>query len=238
MWLVFCHTEDEAAVWAYHGLQTRGLAPLELVSAETLAYALYWDHGVFQDRTTLDMRLADGRRILGEQVRGTLNRIRMPILHHWASASEKDRSYVTQEIFGFYCSWLHGLPGKTFNPVSAQGLSGAWRQEAVWMKLAAQAGLPTRPYQRHSSDKDGESAPPDLPHRTVIVVDQMVVDRGLPKDILGGCLQLARVADTPLLGIDLAQDTAGQWIFAAATPMPDLRVGGDAFLNALVETWR
>jgi hypothetical protein len=66
----------------------------------------------------------------------------------------------------------------------------------------------------------------------------MVVDRGLPKDILGGCLQLARVADTPLLGIDLAQDTAGQWIFAAATPMPDLRVGGDAFLNALVETWR
>ena len=45
MWLVLCPSSDVAGRWAFEGLRARGLAPIELVTSESLAYAR-WDHRV------------------------------------------------------------------------------------------------------------------------------------------------------------------------------------------------
>jgi hypothetical protein len=59
-------------------------------------------------------------------------------------------------------------------------------------------------------------------------------DRSLPPHIADACTALARLSQTPLLGIEL---TVGQshrmWTFAGATPLPDLRLGGEPLLNEL-----
>ncbi|MEV7189750.1 hypothetical protein [Kitasatospora sp. NPDC093102] len=47
------------------------------------------------------------------------------------------------------------------------------------------------------------------------------------------CVRLARLAGTDLLGIDLRRDGGDRAVFAGADPMPDLRLGGDAFLDTL-----
>jgi hypothetical protein len=46
------------------------------------------------------------------------------------------------------------------------------------------------------------------------------------------CVRLAALADTPLLGIELARGRGG-WSFVDASPWPDLTVGGEALLDAL-----
>jgi hypothetical protein len=43
---------------------------------------------------------------------------------------------------------------------------------------------------------------------------------------------LATSADTGLLGIDLLVED-GQWVFAGATPLPDLTGGGPTLLDAI-----
>ncbi|NER81468.1 MAG: hypothetical protein F6K42_18255 [Leptolyngbya sp. SIO1D8] len=42
------------------------------------------------------------------------------------------------------------------------------------------------------------------------------------------------LAHTELLGIDFVPDANGHWIFAGATPIPDLRLGGSLLIAALV----
>lgn len=56
----------------------------------------------------------------------------------------------------------------------------------------------------------------------------------LPRETRESCLRLAQLAETRLLGIELVSDTSSNsWTFAGATPMPDLRIGGEALLDAL-----
>ena len=46
MWLMICSEQDPSALWAYHGLQARGLRPFQLVTAEMLAQDAKWEHSV------------------------------------------------------------------------------------------------------------------------------------------------------------------------------------------------
>jgi hypothetical protein len=47
-------------------------------------------------------------------------------------------------------------------------------------------------------------------------------------------VRLAQLAETHLLGIELGFNaSANAWMFAQATPLPDLTVGGEPLLDAL-----
>ena len=67
-----------------------------------------------------------------------------------------------------------------------------------------------------------------------IALGNRVFGPTLPPHIADACKALARLSQTHLLGIEL---TVGQshrpWTFAAATPLPDLRLGGEPLLNEL-----
>ena len=75
--------------------------------------------------------------------------------------------------------------------------------------------------------------PSDTPVQTVFVVADQVVGTTLPHHIRQGCRRLAELSHTALLGVEFTTSSAGPWTFAGATPMPDLRLGGEALLDAL-----
>jgi hypothetical protein len=241
MWLILCSEQDVSALWAYQGLGARDLWPLELVSAEMLPFALRWDHRVSAANTSVSITLADGRVITNAEVRGVLNRLTYVPLGHLAS--NPDHDYASQEYTAFFMSWLGSFRHPVLNPASAQGLSGAWRHISEWVWLAARAGLPTPDYRQTSSDEVDESIelrklfPAGTPTITNIVVENKVLGPALPPNIRKGCVRLAKLSGTPLLGVELAVSaSAKSWEFAGATPAPDLRLGGEALLDALAIT--
>jgi hypothetical protein len=244
MWLVLCTSNDVAALWAYQGLKAGGLAPLELVRAEVLAYSVHWEHRLGADGVHVAITLADGRRIRSDTLRGVLNRLSWAPPEHLVMAHPGDRDYATQELTAFYLSWLYALPGPVLNQPTPQGLSGQWRHVSEWVWLASKAGLPTPEYRQSSHDYLDEMGverrlvPTSTPVNTVLVVAEHVVGAPAPPDILKGCQRLAELSRTELLGVEFAAGSAGPWTFTGATPWPDLRLGGQALLDVLASVLR
>jgi hypothetical protein len=117
-------------------------------------------------------------------------------------------------------------------------LSGAWRHISEWVWLAAQAGLPTPDYKQDSHDEIDETTeirrllPAGTSTSMAITVGEQVFGPPLPPAISAACTKLATISKTAMLGIELAFQNSS-WIFAGATPMPDLRIGGEPLLDAL-----
>lgn len=173
-------------------------------------------------------------------VGGTLNRLVGTPPSALAGAQADDRDYAAQELFALFLSWLHCLPGPMLNRPTPQGLSGAWRHDSEWAVLAAQAGLRTVGYRMTSeaaaarwsfSDEALQEERVD----TVLVVGGRLVGGPKANDVTQGCLRLAELAQTELLGIDLVEDRRGAWAFLQAVPQPELRLGEETFLDALTD---
>lgn len=234
MWLVLCHAADTAALWAYEGLRLRGLAPLELISAEALAYGARWEHRLGAAGLILDVTLADGRTIRSGCVRGALNRLSTVPNAHLQFAQLADRDYALQELSAFFLSAISALPGPVVNRPTPQGLAGAWRPPSEWAWLAARAGLPVARYEESSSSSlEPSLVVPTTPTRTIVVVNDQPCGPPAPPPILAGCRALARLAEVDLLGVEFVAEASRAWTFAGATPLPDLRLGGAALLDAL-----
>ncbi|MGW2746592.1 hypothetical protein [Streptomyces sp. NPDC001450] len=234
MWLVLCAPDDHAALWAYMGLRTRGLQPLELVTSEALILAPRCAHYVEEGRAAFDITLPDGRTLRSEDVKGVLNRLpEVPAGLASADGSSADAHYALTEIGALLLSWLACVAPVAVNRPSARGLSGAWRSPAEWTVLASRAGLPVTPLSLPGgADRSAVSAPP----RTVIVFREHVFASEGVAELADGCRRLALLADTALLGIEfrLASGTGPpKALFAGATPRPDLRAGGPRLLDRL-----
>ncbi len=244
MWLVLCASDDGAAFWAYRGLRSLGLEPLELVTAEVLAISLRWEHLVGAGSLRANVDLADGRKIRGEAVSGVLNRLVYEPSLPLRNVRVADRSYAASEFAAFCLSWLSAFPGLMLNRPTPQGLSGRWRSMTEWAYLSAQAGLPTPDHSLGGIDvggglrNDGRLLTAPEPVRTVIVIGENPVEDSAPACIREGCIRLAALSKTNLLGVEFADGPAGPWTFVGATLQPDLRLGGDALLDALFKVFR
>jgi len=235
---MICSEQDSSALWAYQGLQARGLRPFQLVTAEMLTHNAKWEHYVGINGAHINITLADGRVINNRSVRGVVNRLTHVPLQHLTSAP--DYEYAVQEYTALFMSWLNALPQPVFNTANAQGLSGAWRHVSEWVWLAAQAGFQTPDYTQTSHDQIDESVeirrivPEGTKTFMAITVGDRVFGPFLPQSVRTACSELARISQTPLLGVELAHNQQdNSWLFAGATPMPDLRLGGDPFLDVL-----
>ena len=58
MWVVLCSAQDVPGLWAFQGLQLRGLRPIELVTAEMLPYSLKWEHTLGASDPSISITLA------------------------------------------------------------------------------------------------------------------------------------------------------------------------------------
>jgi hypothetical protein len=240
MHLVLCETSDISALWAYHGLKTRGLKPIKLVSSEMLAYSLRLVQRIGTAQTSIELTLSDGSIISGENTGGVLNRIQMVPSAH-LKASPADREYATQELFAFMLGWMHSLPGPVINPPAPQGLCGRWRHISEWILMAHAAGLSTPIFQMNSSNEvnpahiRGSIVPIGTTVQTVIVLADHVFGAVAPPEVSEGCRHLAESARTPMLGVEFASGPERDWTFTGATPLPDLIPGGEKLLDALAE---
>ena len=242
MWAVLCNTPDPAATWIAEAMRRRGLGPVELIPAELLLQAPRWDHRVGAEGASVSVTLGDGRAIQSDEIRGVLNRILYIPPAATAVAVAEDREYALQELTAFFMSWLRALPPPVIGLPTPQGLSGSWRHLSEWVQLAAAAGLPTAPYRLGSSWGDGAGleqrlAPPGAELRTVITIGNRAFARWAPAELLDGCTRLARLAEADMLGVDFAVAN-GQPSLAGASPVPDLRLGGEPAVDHLVALFR
>jgi hypothetical protein len=251
MWFVLCERGDLAAMWAVRGLRLRGLGPVEILSGDEVACALRIEHRVGAAGVSTEMRVARGLAISSSNARGVLNRLVLPPSGGHALAAPADREYARQEVLALAMSWLHGLPCPVLGRPTAQGLSGPWLHLSEWTSLAARAGLRTAPYRRSSRDAGDwlpERAGVDPPHCTVFCalaggpgngtgaattsVDASGAATEAPAEVLAGAIRLAGLAGASLLGVEFGQG----WTFASASPMPDLRLGGEPLLDLLASS--
>jgi hypothetical protein len=241
MWLILCSASDIPALWAAEALSSHN-SRVEVVTQEELGLALRWEHWVTSDDAGFRVELADGREIDSREVDATLNRVTAAATAHLEQAEPVDREYGLQEFSALFLSVLESLPDPVLNRPTAQGLSGAWRHASEWTWLASQAGLRTLPYTM-TPDPDGSDLQPmgaglrpAAPVRTAFVVGGEVVgieDGGLHE----GCLSLARSVGAGLLGVDFLLDEQGSALFVAATPSPNLTLGGDPLIAAIARAF-
>jgi hypothetical protein len=231
MWIVLCDENDPSALWAYEGLRRRNLEPLELITAGDIGNGLRLVYRTGNQLPNVLLQDGHGRSIDSRFVKGGLNRLQgvhPGIIRRFV---EEDRLYVQQEFYSALLGWLSALTPNLINRPSPLGLSGQWRHESEWMWFAGRSGLPVRAYRESTSSAPHLSSNSGIV-TTVFVVSGQCVGGEVPADLLNGCLQLAQLVDTRLLGIDFIQDN-GAWWFAGASPMPDLRTGGEPLLDCL-----
>ena len=241
MFLVLCSSNDYGAQWAFTGLKRLGLAPIELVTAEELAYSGFWEHRVGVASASVRLTLPDGRIICSSGIRGVLNRLLSAPQELVNYARPLDRDYASQELSSFYLSWLSALPGKVINRPTPQGFCGRWRHTSEWALVAQRAGLPAPLFRQtiqHEPEQGYRSlAPQGVPVESVVVLGGEVFGALLPEDIHGACRRFAALTGDPLLGIDLFRANDGRWNFATATPYPELTRGGEALLTRLAQVF-
>jgi hypothetical protein len=238
MWIVFCSSSDHSALWAFEGLQRRGLAPLELVTTESLAVARFWEHRVGAGGAHLKIGLHDGRTLCSSRIRGALNRIAAPSATLIQHAVDSDREYAMSEMQAFYLSWLNAVPGNVVNRPTPQGISGAWRHASEWALLAHRSGFKVPRYRQTDLDPMEQGYAPLAPAEATLT--NLIVLNGagvygapIPEKIAASCQALAKSEKIGILGVDVYQDAAGDWLFAGATPTPWLQFGGEPLLDGL-----
>jgi len=242
MWLVISSSSDPSGIWSWQGLRQMGLAPLEFITAESLASGCQWEHRLGSEGTSLKFSLPDGRVISSSAVRGVLNRLSAPSPLAFDRAVASDRDYAQAEMFAFYLSWLHSLPGTVINRPVPSGLSGPWLHPSEWMMRASRAGLRTSVYRQSSYDGAAATRPgiylPADPRmmNNVIAFEGEVFGGMVPDSIAQACIRLLEESNTTMLGISLCTDDHGRWTFAGATPTPDLRCGGIPLLRHLAHS--
>jgi hypothetical protein len=237
MWLILCSSSDPSGLWVYEGLRQFGIAQVELVLAEWLAYGSRWEHRLDGSGTYLKMILPDGRVLCSSRIRGVINRLLVPAPGIAERAAASDKQYAQAELQAFYLSWMKGLPGTVINRPTPIGLCGPCYHPSEWACRASRAGLPTPPYRQ-----SGHDAPEKCYHSLVpegATTSNVIAFRGevfgatLPEAVVRACTKLGRDSETEMLGIGLYAARNGEWTFANATPCPDLSVGGNPLLRRL-----
>lgn len=237
MWLLLCNSADQAALWAVRRLRARGFEPFTVLTPELLHSTFDWEHRIRRDgAATVGFTLADGRRIDGASLDGVLNRIPVVPAHVLGHLVEADRAYAQQEWTALHMSWLAGLHVPVLNLPVMEGLCGAWRHRAEWAWLAGQAGLEVDVYVQQvpsTAPRDPVGAAPAV--RTIISIDGRGIGPYPDEELADACGRLGLLATTRILGVDVDARTG---VFVSASPLPDLRTGGEPVIDALASALR
>lgn len=241
MWLILAEANDTTGIWAYLGLERRGLSPIEYILPKELLIGSAYTHRLSEEGDATTIELDDGRKLESGRIRGVLNRLNdLPQGNHHLDA--KDQAYVNQENHALLMSWLFALSCPVLSPPSAVLLSGEEYGEFEWVMLALEAGFPV-PNLRAGTQTGARLTVPapsgeeSDDHREIIIVvgDQVIAGNDIPASLIESCRNLSDLSRVPLLGVDLALSSSGDWRFLGASSTPELRLGGDRVLNALAQ---
>ncbi|MEA3016815.1 MAG: hypothetical protein QOI38_1537 [Sphingomonadales bacterium] len=235
MTLVLCENGDASALWAADRLRQRG-ASVAIVDAPTLGAATRWEHRVDASSASVSVTLVDGRTLSSDRPAPILNRLTFIPLGGLRSIAGRDYGYAVQEMFALFLSWLHAWPAPVINRPAPQGLCGNFRHPSVWATLGAQAGFATRAWTQGSDDPADDAWLPQPAEATAFVVaGRVLLPPVLPSDLEAACRRLGALCGTALIGVDFARDGDGGWAMIGATPIPNLMLGGEPLIDALLE---
>lgn len=240
MWLVFCEATDVVGSWAFLGLKKRGLEPVRIVLPDELTFGAEYVHRLSATSVDTELRLKGDQPIASHQISGVFNRLVEMPPEYLDLVGESDRDYIQEEFHAFFMSWMNSLACPVLNPPGATYLFGEWYHVSEWLSLANQVGLPILPYvmSSHPEAKSGSAlegpAPDD--RKTALVIGDHVIAPGASDAIALGCHSLASLVDLPVLGLEFVVTSDNQWLFCGASPLPDLRMGGQHALEALAQT--
>jgi len=244
MLLVVCDLDDEGALWFARRAAQAG-ADCKIVITEALSYAPYFSHRLAHGGVQTVVRLADGTRLADGEISGVLNRAVQPPASAWRLAAPAERDYATMELHACTLSWLHALPCQVRNRPEPDCLAGPLRHPFVTVAAAHAAGLPCPEVRFGTTGPLGaadalllaaaRAAGPDAQAVHLVCLDGAVYGTEPPGPIAAGIAAFATRmrAGAALLGVDFFAGTGGWW-FAGASPLPDLRAGGDALCRRLL----
>src|SRR3982751_5962990 len=206
MWLIACHPGDDAALWLARGLSNRGLDPVEVVSAESLAYSTSTEHRLGAGGPSVRIEVEGGRTIAGDRVWGMLNRLVHPPTGHLGVSREEEREYAMQEVSALFLSWLTAMPAPVLNRPVPFGLSGPSLDRLQWNALAARVGLPV-PSLRVPAAENRNGAAAAIPNCNVVVACGELFGASLPDQASDSCLRLAERSGADILGVKVRRDS-------------------------------
>ncbi len=239
MWLVLCDPHDHAALWAGSQLRSLGLMPVQFVAPQELLLASRLEYCAEVSTKAYAYAQLQGDRVIDTRsVHGTINRAVRLNCPQVGVAATQDRSYVQAEMDAIMLAWLAALSARAINPATASAWSGVQLSAFAWAQHAQAAGFTTLPYRCGHA---GLEHPPALNCQlsTHLVFAEETYP-ALPSTLASAAIQLAKRVRVPLLGITLGWHTpnfgpkdARHANFIDANTLPDLRVGGTAFIAAL-----
>ena len=229
MFLILANAGDLVALQVANKLALwQGREKVIFLSAEYLAQETVWRYRQTSHDERTEIRLPEGRVIDCRDLSAVFNRLWQITPPHFIAATEADRLYATSEMFAFLLSWLSGLQCPVINPANPRALSGAPRNLTEWMKMAASAGLATRPL-RLTSKVQSQSEPPETDEitRRVLIVGGEITGESVDqwagastKNLIEGCRRLAQHSQADLIEAVFAQDGSAQWRLNWATTFP------------------
>lgn len=241
MWLILADDNDTSALWLYNKLKRSGFHDIQVVSSTAVAYNLFWNYRMTNDRSDSEFVFGDGRRLRTSGITGVINRLTSIPADRVRASFLSGGRHTEREQMAYFVSWMYGLPVPVINRPSMYSLSGAWHEASEWTMLATLSGLHLAPFCQSpvtASDSDvgcGRLTPFDMPVQSVYVVGSTVVGSGIPKSIADASLRLAATAKADLLGIDFVVSSPWSWLVAGINAFPNLEVGGDALVDAVAQ---
>lgn len=234
MFWMLLHADDTPGLWLYRRLRQRGVA-LELVTMDE--WFCNQSFTLTMDETTAhtQLQLQDGRHWDLVQTQAVMARVcTMPTVA-WQLFAESEKDYVAQEWQAIFMAWADLMP-MLFNQPTPMGLSGRNRSAGEWLQLADSVGFETVPFFYDSAS--GAGGQPNLnPSRRL----ELLLYRGrcygqtavLPESIAGKAVALQAASGEHLIGVSLYPSTTG-FVCTGVTTHPDLRLGGDAFVETIL----
>lgn len=241
MWLILADETDTSALWLYNHLKRAGLNELQIVSSGAVAYNLYWNYRMTNDRSDSEFVFGDGRRLKTAGISGVFNRLTSLPAEHVRSPFLSGRRHTQREQMAYFVSWMYGLPVPVINRPSIYSLSGAWHEASEWSMLASMTGLHLAPFCQSgvtSAEPEitcGRLTPFDMPVQTVYVVGSRVVGSHVPAHIADACVRLGGMAKADLLGIQFVVNSPWSWLVAGVSAYPELETGGEPLAEAIFQ---
>lgn len=247
MKVVLCDTHDAGGLWLASRLDGAD-EKCVLVTSELLSFARRRSQRLGRGGVQARVDLHDDAAIQAPSL--VVNRLLSPPIAAWQQAEASERHYATAELTAFTLSWLAGLEAPVRNRADPSCLAGPAPHWLLTGIVAARAGLDCPDL----TEIDHRSPYPLLEQALraagsggrpvhAVVLDGLIIDpegvavragRALPAELTTAVRTFAEDAGAAeaLIGIDLVVDDA-HWWFGGLTPLPDVRLAGDALVRSL-----
>jgi hypothetical protein len=219
--LILCHSSDRDAIWLHLNLRTLGIES-HLIAPEQVLMAREWTQSLDDMEDDFLVETQGGLTLRSREIAFVFNRVQMIDAPIWRRTDDSEREYVRSEMTALFMSWLYQLQQQCvmINPPIGNSLSGVFWSEAQWTKAAFDAGF-----------AGVELGGPQTGEREkVLVVGDQVISRHKDRKLAQRCIALSRLAQSPLLEIDIKDRGL---IFGGGTTSPPLQVYGHDLLVLL-----